>query len=537
LLQPIDLSELPLDWELARKRLERDVRDDFFPDPLRNRDLLATAKANYRDVFSLTDYEPEDAESWDVPKPNLTIRHCINISSVDRLVYQALVDHLANSCDSSFHDRSYGFRLRGTDTAEMYRNAVQQFNAFDAATRERLTANPASVLVTIDVAQYFENVPLEGLKQQLISLSGAKLGHPTRAVIDVLVQCLACWTPYKICGLPQNMFPSSFLGNAYLHSLDGEMLGEGWDYHRYMDDIRIIVADEASARRALRSVITKLRARELSVNGKKTGLVRPRTPEWGLFAAVANMELEEIENLVRREDKNELPSVVTRLNALLQQSVDAEVADRRLRFALGRLTSIRQLRRVHVPEPEGYGAKLLALLKMLPDQTPLICEYFHSSDCTAEVLELLGVLLTAEPVCIYPWQNYHLWLLAAEKRLDGPATLARARQLVQDATEAAETAGAAIYLGSVGTLDDRQLLRECLRRNPTSITLRRSLLIALQEFMDEGVADAVKQMAERSPTLWVLARYLERLTAPRYVARSRRVPMRNLADQMPDMFS
>jgi hypothetical protein len=43
-LQSIDLSELPLDWELARMRFERDVRDDFFPDLFRNRDLFLAAK-------------------------------------------------------------------------------------------------------------------------------------------------------------------------------------------------------------------------------------------------------------------------------------------------------------------------------------------------------------------------------------------------------------------------------------------------------------------------------------------------------------
>ena len=35
------------------------------------------------------------------------------------------------------------------------------------------------------------------------------------------------------------MFPSSLLGNVYLHSLDSLMLREGYDYHRYMDDVRI----------------------------------------------------------------------------------------------------------------------------------------------------------------------------------------------------------------------------------------------------------------------------------------------------------
>src|SRR5207249_2144444 len=124
-------------------------------------------------------------------------------------------------------------------------------------------------------------------------LTGAKLGHPTRAIIDVLMQCLSNWTPYRTVGLPQNMFPSSFLGNVYLHSLDGRMREAGFDYYRYMDDQRIVVPDQATARMALKIAITHLRELELSVNGKKTGIVRLESPDWEALAASPDRELAE----------------------------------------------------------------------------------------------------------------------------------------------------------------------------------------------------------------------------------------------------
>jgi hypothetical protein len=95
-MQPIDLSALPLDWNLARQRFERDVRDDFFPDPFRNRDLFLAAKSNFDSVIQLDASRPEKAERWDVPKSTFCLRHCINVSPVDRLVYQALVDHVTS---------------------------------------------------------------------------------------------------------------------------------------------------------------------------------------------------------------------------------------------------------------------------------------------------------------------------------------------------------------------------------------------------------------------------------------------------------
>ena len=189
----IDLSELPLNWELAVSRYERDVRDDFFPDPLRNRDLFAAANRKTRPLFDLTEYAPETAENWDVPKDNLTLRHSIHISAVDRLVYQALIDHLAPVCAPVFNERSYAYKLRGPEDPEMFCRVVEQNNAFYDAVRVRLESNPKAVVVVADVAQYFENISFEILKRKLIDLTKAKLGHPTRVVIDVLIECLQKW--------------------------------------------------------------------------------------------------------------------------------------------------------------------------------------------------------------------------------------------------------------------------------------------------------------------------------------------------------
>src|ERR1043166_8725913 len=93
-LMSLDLSALSLDWKLARERFQRDVRDDFFPDVLGNRDVFNAAKGRLDSVLRLDAYVPERAENWEAPKANFTVRHCINVAAVDRLVYQALVDYL-----------------------------------------------------------------------------------------------------------------------------------------------------------------------------------------------------------------------------------------------------------------------------------------------------------------------------------------------------------------------------------------------------------------------------------------------------------
>jgi hypothetical protein len=306
---PLNLSELPLDWILARERFERDVRDDLFPDVFRNRDVFVAAKGQMDGVLRLDAYVPEPAENWEAPKANFTVRHCINVAAVDRLVYQALVDYLTLYCEPQFLERSYAMRLRATDAAEMYKSFVEQRELFDGAIRDRLAKDPNAHVAVTDVSSYFENIVFETLKGKLVALTGAEPGDELMAVIDALMHCLSAWSPYKTYGLPQNMFPSSFLGNVYLHSLDEFMIG-GFDYHRYMDDIRIVTADEAEARRALRSIHAHLRGLNLSVNGGKTDIVRPGTPAWEKLTQAPDPELQDIERIVRRQQLNELPGVV-----------------------------------------------------------------------------------------------------------------------------------------------------------------------------------------------------------------------------------
>jgi hypothetical protein len=98
-------------------------------------------------------------------------------------------------------------------------------------------------------------------------------------------------------------------------------------------------------------------------------------------------------------------------------------------------------------------------------------------------------------------------------------------------------AGAALFLGGVGNQEDLTTLAEMLQDGRQSISVRRALCIAVQRLADAEKATMFAGLTETSATLAVLVRYLSKLPSPRYIARTRRVSLRRLVDELPDSFS
>ena len=101
----------------------------------------------------------------------------------------------------------------------------------------------------------------------------------------------------------------------------------------------------------------------------------------------------------------------------------------------------------------------------------------------------------------------------------------------------AEMAGAAVYLGAVGEDIDVRIMERRLRAKRHPLTVNRALLIALQRLDADERSAMMRELADEDGSLGILARFLGRLTTPRYVARQRPVTLRRLVDAMPDDFS
>src|SRR5271156_3437509 len=162
------LLDLGLNWKLALQRVAKDVRDDFWPDPLGFRDILGSDESVLGRLEPLLKtYEPRKGVSYDVPKANFTIRDSICISPLDRLVYQALIDRLIITVDPRLSSGVFSHRLRGPTAKWIFHSGVNQWKKFLDAVKTELVAKSESWLVITDLSQYFETIKFRELKRQL----------------------------------------------------------------------------------------------------------------------------------------------------------------------------------------------------------------------------------------------------------------------------------------------------------------------------------------------------------------------------------
>ena len=312
----IDLSTLDLDWRLAARRLAKDQRDDFWPDPIGFDDILSVATAGAADHKILrTPYRPRRAVSFEIPKSNLTIRDSICLAPFDRLLYQALVDRISAPIDARLSDNVFSYRLRPRGQRWMFRPNVLAWRAFVAHVSDQFSLAEGSWLLVADLASYFETVRFRFLSHHLEQLLDDQLTPELRRLLAALMTCLTAWSPYDGFGLPQNLNASSFLGNAMLAYVDRRMEREGYQSYRYMDDFRIIVSNEAEGRRALMHLASYLREIGLWLNSGKTFLLNPRSTKLADYLPVDDPEIGAIEAAVARRQRHAVQAIVDPLLA------------------------------------------------------------------------------------------------------------------------------------------------------------------------------------------------------------------------------
>jgi hypothetical protein len=91
--------------------------------------------------------------------------------------------------------------------------------------------------------------------------------------VQLLSTCLYRWAIIPGRGIPQGYSASDILAKVYLNPIDRAMKAEGFDYIRYVDDIRLFCAGFASCKQALLFLTRALRRRGLNLQTSKTEMI------------------------------------------------------------------------------------------------------------------------------------------------------------------------------------------------------------------------------------------------------------------------
>jgi hypothetical protein len=534
----LNLLELGLDWKLAIQRLAKDVRDDFWTDPLAFSDLLGSGEsASARLEPLLKAYRPRQGVSYCIPKANFTIRDSIHISALDRIVYQALIDQIIVAIDPRLSPSVYSHRLRNPTAKWIFHSGVSQWKKFSDAVKTQLRARRGSWLVVTDLSRYFETISFRFLKRQLEQVPGEKSTPEFKRCVDVLMECLTAWSPYDGYALVQNVDASSFLGNVLLDGIDKLMEKEGYAMIRYMDDIRIVVPSEADARKALISLVCHLRDIGLGLNSEKTQVLSPDLKGIQDYLKDDDPDIGAIEQAIGTKDRATIQGIVDILfGKALNLLNNGQVREPVFRFCLNRIASLRAYRNLDLPEGYSLTDGVLRLLVQRPHETDTFCRYLDVAPLSDAQLGEIERLLTREPLCVYAWQNFHLWRLASQRPIRSAALTRRAHEIIAGNPCSPDTGAAALYLGSCGDYADRQRLKKMLYL-PASPLVKRCLQISIQELNKSERNTAYRELADGDGEAAILTEHLQGLHEPIYVDNPPAVSIEDLPDAMPSVYA
>ena len=405
----------------------------------------------------------------------------------DRIVYQYLVDDLAEAVEPSLVPIDEGivhsYRYAGDrEAAEMFVGTeIASYGTF----QERVTAigETHAFIVVADVADFYERLYHHVLENLLRGL-----GAPAETVTATmgLLRRMRRGTSY---GIPQGLWPSDYLGNLYLDSVDKSLVRRGLHYCRFVDDIRIGVESIAEGERVLQILEKELEPLGLSLNTGKTLIVPSDQIEQVLmryraqlgaistqlraaWLAAAPYEISE-EELPQFDQAVTTASLVALFREQLQLSSPDATA---LRFCVKRLRAL-----VVVDVLEEILANLDRLVVVTQAVVPYLVKIAGETENGPLVAGRVTQYLAGDKPA-YDWQI--MWLLQLLYRLADlpPETLTFVRDRVLNGRRGhdAVTVSAILLLGKHGDHADRDSLVRIYDRE-ASPWVKRAILFAIQD--------------------------------------------------------
>ena len=274
------------------------------------------------------------------------------------------------------------------------------------------------------------------------------------------------------------------------------MIKKGFSYYRYMDDIRIAATTRYQARAALQHLTIELRRLGLNVNSAKTTILEPGMDDYEKVLGKEEPLLAEIDSMWRSRS----PQVIRRSFVPLQQlSLDllnrGATQERGFRFCVRRFVNLALCSEFSVPD-SFFAPMTEACIKELDNQpfsSDQLVRFLKITSLSAEQLNIVASLLADRERSIYDWQNYLLWQLLVHKKHSDPAMTSIARERAAQTMRPADRAGAILYLGAMGSDEDRKYIVESFNSCSEHLVQRNALIAIHEVDYDKGIEQHVTE--------------------------------------------
>jgi len=482
-----------MDYALSIGRVKTDVLNDFLLAP--HYSVIYTYAADelierVKTLLSSGQYVPELPIKVDVPKRSGLTRPGAILRPIDRLVYQILVDAISEQAEAQL-DRSRVFsHVLLTDDPEfkMFRRGDECWQNMQNALNARCLDTNLQYVVKADIACFFERI----YQHNLINLLHAS-GCDSR-VANLLEKALLAFTERDSHGILQGLFPSDFLGNFYLASLDDHLEVRNIPSVRYVDDLYLFYASLLEAKKGLVDLCRILRDEGLNLNESKTKIVQTdelleeETEIDRLFEQAKN----EVRELALAEalsetlygfqsiwgvEEEDLPEEEVELQAMreLYQQVSDNVVD------------AEKIERFCLPYLAQAGSDIavdrsLEGVIVRPHLSKMYCSYLRlfargNRDISRRLERIVG-----DEELPYEWSL--IWPMAVLIDVDSVAsqTVTKAIQIAEDACRLPGLRGVAAHLAAKhGSAGQRRLLRYQYDQEPSPY-VKEALLFSTKYF-------------------------------------------------------
>lgn len=462
------LLAFPINVRSVLKHLRQDMRDDWFVDALEYAEIFDAPKNLVSVVQAILSenngqYQSGGRFAYDIPKTNLGLRYALETDFYDRFIYQAIASYLIPFYDPLLSNRVLGHRFNSEYRSEKYifKHRIELWNTFQGMTKLALDSDDA--LLVTDLINYFENITVDSIINALVdnlpnvTASGIEKNR-IRNAIHTLESLLNKWCYSERHGLPQNRDASSFLANIVLNKVDRKMVAMGYDYFRYVDDIRIICKDENHARQALNNLIRELRTVGLNINSSKTTVLTKQSTadQVNDYFPSYDDRILAIDNMWKSRSRRVIARSIPLIQQLLNDLVtNGQSQSRQFRFCINRLQTMIQsgvfdCSSILTPTVEKI---LLDQLYSQPASTDFFCKILTSMKPGSAIFSKVERFLLNSGLSIHSWQNFNLWMMLATVGHNSSLLVEKAKSQIMRDILAADVPAMFIYLGKLGNTD------------------------------------------------------------------------------------